>query len=60
MKYKVTIDRSGGWETKVLNPERHKCNEIVTAIGSFGEIKSVSDKKDDVPVSDNVQVRGQQ
>jgi len=58
MKYKVTIDREGGWKTSVLNPETHHCKDIVTAVGSFGEVVSVSDKQDDVPVSDNVQIGG--
>ena len=56
MKYKVTIEKGGSWNTSVIDPGRHKCNEIVQTIGSFGEIKSVKDKKDDVPVKNNIHV----
>jgi hypothetical protein len=58
MKYKVVIEPDGSWETTVVNPQQHRCNDIVNVIGSFGEIKSISDKKDDVPVTTTTHVRG--
>lgn len=58
MRYKVVIQPDGSWETAVLDPQTHRCSDIVNVIGSFGEIKSVKDKKDDVPVKTNIQIRG--
>ena len=58
MKYKVKIEKGGAWETTVIDPGKHKCGHIVQSVGSFGEIKSVKDKKDDVPVNSNIHVGG--
>jgi hypothetical protein len=58
MKYKATILPGGKFETVVLDPGKHVCNEIVQVIGSFGEIKKVEDKKDDVPVRTDIHVGG--
>jgi hypothetical protein len=58
MKYKVTIAPGGNFETVVLDPGKHACNEIITTIGSFGEIKKITDKKDDVPVKNSIHVGG--
>jgi hypothetical protein len=58
MKYKVTVGPGGKWETTVIDHGKHVCNEIIATVGSFGEIKQVRDKKDDVPVQDNVHVGG--
>jgi hypothetical protein len=58
MKYKVTISNNGQWSTAVIDPGKHVCNDIVATVGSFGEVRKVSDKRDDVPVRDNVHVGG--
>jgi|GEM_PF-6341068 len=58
MKYKVIIGKGGLWDTTVIDPGKHKCNEIIQTIGSFGEIKSTKDKKDDVPVKNNIHISG--
>lgn len=58
MKYKVVIQPDGAWETSVIDPQQHRCADIVSVINSFGEIKSVKSKKDDVPVKTTTHVRG--
>jgi len=58
MKYKVTIGSDGTWGCNVVDKERHACSEIVNVIGSFGQITTVKDKRDDVPVRDSVHVGG--
>jgi hypothetical protein len=58
MKYKVTVGPGGKWDTTVIDPGKHTCNEIINTVGSFGEVQGVKDKKDDVPVRDNVHVGG--
>jgi hypothetical protein len=57
MKYKVTIAKNGSWNTVVIDPGIHKCNDIVQVANSFGQVQSIKDKKDDVPVYDNVHIR---
>ncbi|MDO8640057.1 MAG: hypothetical protein Q7R33_00770 [Nitrosarchaeum sp.] len=56
MKYKVTIEPNGKWTTDVINKEKHNCADIVDVVNSFGSVKSVNNKKDDVPVHDGVHV----
>lgn len=56
MKYKVTITKDGSWNTTVIDPGTHKCNDIVQVANSFGNIQSIKDKKDDVPVHDNIHI----
>lgn len=58
MKYKVTIKKDGSWDTTVIDPGKHKCADIVHVVDSFGEINNVKDKKDDVPVRDNLYLGG--
>jgi len=58
MKYKVIVHHDGSWNCDVLNHEKHQCSEIVNVIGSFGEIKAVKDKRDEVPVKDSIHIIG--
>jgi hypothetical protein len=56
LKYKVNIKKNGNWNTIVLDPGKHKCADIVNVVNSFGDVKSVKDKKDDVPLKTNIHV----
>ncbi len=58
LKYKVNVKKDGTWNTSVIDPGRHKCADIVQVVNSFGDVKSVKDKKDDVPVRDNIHIGG--
>lgn len=57
MKYKVKIAKDGTWNTTVIDPGVHKCSDIVQVANSFGNVQSVKDKKDDVPVHDSIHIR---
>ena len=56
MKYKVIIKSGGQFETTVIDAGKHHCGDIVNVVNSFGSIDEVKDKKDDVPVKNNINV----
>lgn len=58
MKYKITVGPGGKWDATVIDRGKHVCSDIVATVGAFGNVENVKDKKDDVPVRDNVQVGG--
>lgn len=58
MRYKIMIQSDGSWETAVIDPQNHHCADIVNVARSFGDVKSISDKSDDVPVKTNIEIRG--